>query len=156
MASSSQSLQELCVLGYIRENCTHCSIPDELQRLCTLMYVTIKDKWQKLRCSEDMDISSDGYRVSISENRNSSDWINAFGEYEIRKGQCNEWRFRVYQGNKSEVAIFIGIMETNAIRNDLASFFASHQIKGGYAYYGWNGTTYYSNEEGSESRCCYE
>ena len=47
------------------------------------------------------------------------------------------------------------IMETNAIRNDLASFFASHKVKGGYAYYGWNGTTYYSNEAGSQSRCMY-
>jgi len=111
------------------------------------MYVNIKDEWESDRCSAEINIEKNGHKVSMSY---GSKWMNAFGKIEIKKGESHVWRFRVYQETGNRVAIFIGIMEVNAIRNDLERFFASHKITGGYAFYGWNGTKYYSNEAGSK------
>ncbi len=39
-----RELQELCVAGFIRESCS-VIIPDELMRLCLLMYLNMMDCW---------------------------------------------------------------------------------------------------------------
>lgn len=145
--STLEQRQELCVFGYIRENCKHCAFPDELQRLCAMMYVVIKDEWMRDRVNATIEIENNRYKVRVNYNKdidgNGYRWKNAFGKLEISQGQSNEWRFRIHQKNKQLVAIFIGILPSDAIDTDFdGMFFAGGKIDDGYGYYGWNGTKY--------------
>ena len=137
MRLTAQKKQELCVKGYVRENCADLQIPEVLLKLFALFYIVKMDKWNTEIVS---------YGIFIDEDRNMIEtknvgWSrNAFGSYIIKKGMINTWNLRLRStanqqiyGNQT-VANLIGIMERDKIKSSGVKGHFINPENGGYAY----------------------
>ena len=147
---TSKELQELCVYGYIRENCIKLEMPEVLYKIFATFYVIPMDRWNNV-FTEKMIIDEEQNAASLNE----GSWHHAFGTDIVKKGMLNTWKFKVTGKpisvhSDQTLAILIGIMEYNKISSDLPPHFINEQ-HGGYGFYtyladikhnGWAGKKY--------------
>ena len=142
-----QELDEICVYGWIRENCIHFELPMDLQRLCALMYIITMDIWNTEIHTKNLIIDT---AHNIAKVRKGSNWQHAYGTYIIKKGMTMLWKFKVdgdrgrHRGgsNKRAMAIFIGIWEINKITSDIKGSYTKGFYNAehcGYAFYTYQG-----------------
>ena len=149
-----QELDELCVYGWIRENCINFEMPMDLQKLCILMYVIIMDVWNTEIHTKNVIIDKDDNIANVCRGRG---WQHAFGTYIIKKGMIMSWKFKVdgkrgfgtkRNSKRRAIAIFIGIWEKDKISSNIESSYDGgfyNKPNGGYAFYTYQGAIKHKN-----------
>ena len=138
-------MDELCVYGWIRENCNDFEMPMDLQKLCILMYVIIMDSWNTEIHTKNVIIDND---ENIAKVIKHTKWQHAYGTFIIKKGMMMTWRFKLDGDRDSRpIAIYIGIVSRNKMSSEMhnnKNFFDKEH--GGYGFY-----TYLSKLRGIRS-----
>ena len=109
-----QRLAELCVYGFIRLYCLTCSIPNDLQRLCLLMYLDVFDRWNT-KISDD-GLEFDTNANTVKKTADGGNWKHGFGHLVIIKGDIQTWKIKISNdGQSSETVrnVLFGIIEYN-------------------------------------------